>query len=104
MSGRTYVRWARPEGEDSIVDALASLQIEGLNDLGGPGTFLGYFRAHGIVVPVWELEFGTQVDDIEEPITEFGKRLDAALNSGESLTTEARRARSGIIARQLTIH
>lgn len=104
MSGRTYVRWARPEGEDSIVDALASLQVEGLNDLGGPGTFLGYFRAHGIIVPVWELEFGTQVDDIEEPIAEFGKRLDAAMNSGEPLTTEARRARSGIVARQLTIH
>ncbi|MDN6193398.1 MAG: DUF5926 family protein, partial [Brevibacterium sp.] len=63
MSGRTYVRWARSEGEDSIVDALARLQVDGLNDLGGPGTFLGYFRAHGIIVPVWELEFGTQVDD-----------------------------------------
>ncbi|AZL10778.1 MAG: DUF5926 family protein [Brevibacterium aurantiacum] len=104
MSGRTYVRWARPEGEDAIVDALASLQVEGLNDLGGPGTFLGYFRAHGIIVPVWELEFGTQVDDIEEPIAEFGKRLDTTMNSGESLSTEARRARSGIVARQLTIH
>ena len=104
MSGRTYVRWARPEGEDAIVDALASLQVEGLNDLGGPGTFLGYFRAQGIIVPVWELEFGTQVDDIEEPIAEFGKRLDTTMNSGESLSTEARRARSGIVARQLTIH
>ncbi|AOP55285.1 DUF5926 family protein [Brevibacterium aurantiacum] len=104
MSGRTYVRWARPEGEDAIVDALASLQVEGLNDLGGPGTFLGYFRAHGIIVPVWELEFGTQVDDIEEPIAEFGKRLETTMNSGESLSTEARRARSGIVARQLTIH
>lgn len=104
MSGRTYVRWARPEGEDALVDALARLQVEGLNDLGGPGTFLGYFRAHGIVVPVWELEFGTQVDDIEEPIAEFGKRIEDAMNTSEPLSTEARRARSGIIARQLTIH
>ncbi|GAA1929351.1 DUF5926 family protein [Brevibacterium antiquum] len=104
MSGRTYVRWARPEGEDALVDALARLQVEGLNDLGGPGTFLGYFRAHGIVVPVWELKFGTQVDDIEEPIAEFGKRIENAMNTSEPLSTEARRARSGIIARQLTIH
>lgn len=104
MSGRTYVRWARPEGEDTLVDALARLQVEGLNDLGGPGTFLGYFRAHGIVVPVWELKFGTQVDDIEEPIGEFGKRIEDAMHTSEPLSTEARRARSGIIARQLTIH
>ncbi|NJC55911.1 DUF5926 family protein [Brevibacterium marinum] len=104
MSGRTYVRWARPEGEDAIVDALARLQSEGRNDLGGPGTFLGYFRAHGIIVPVWELEFGTQVDDVEEPIAEFGTRLTAALDSSEPLSAEARRARSGIVARQLTIH
>ncbi|KZE21635.1 MULTISPECIES: DUF5926 family protein [Brevibacterium] len=104
MSGRTYVRWARSEGEDAVVDALARLAAEGGNDLGGPGTFLGYFRAHGIIIPVWELEFGTQADDVEEPIAEFAARLDAALSSEEPLSTEARRLRSGIVARQLTIH
>ena len=104
MSGRTYVRWARSEGEDAVVDALARLAAEGGNDLGGPGTFLGYFRAHGIIIPVWELEFGTQADDVEEPIAEFAARLDAALSSEEPLGTEARRLRSGIVARQLTIH
>ncbi|MCM1011123.1 MULTISPECIES: DUF5926 family protein [unclassified Brevibacterium] len=104
MSGRTYVRWARSEGEDQVVDALARLQAEGRNDLGGPGTFLGYFRAHGIIVPVWELEFGTQVDDVEEPIAEFAARLDEALGDDSPLSTEARRTRSGIVARQLTIH
>ena len=49
MSGRTYVRWARSEGEDRVVDAMARLQAENVNDLGGIGTFLGYFqigRAH----------------------------------------------------------
>lgn len=104
MSGRTYVRWARSEGEDSVVDALARLAAEGGNDLGGPGTFLGYFRAHGIIIPVWELEFGTQADDVEEPIAAFAARLDAALAADEPLSTEARRLRSGIVARQLTIH
>ena len=104
MSGRTYVRWARSEGEDRVVDAMARLQAENANDLGGIGTFLGYFRAHGIIVPVWELEFGTQVDDVEEPIAAFGKRLDEALNATEPMSTEARRVRSGIVSRQLTIH
>lgn len=104
MSGRTYVRWARSEGEDRVVDALARLAAVGGNDLGGPGTFLGYFRAHGIIIPVWELEFGTQADDVEEPIAEFATRLDAALSTDEPLSTEARRVRSGIVARQLTIH
>ncbi|RBP67001.1 hypothetical protein DFO66_10254 [Brevibacterium sanguinis] len=104
MSGRTYVRWARGEGEDAVVTALARLAAEGGNDLGGPGTFLGYFRAHGIIVPVWELEFGTRADDVEEPIAEFGRRVDAALTTSEPLSTEARRLRSGIVSRQLTIH
>jgi hypothetical protein len=104
MSGRTYVRWARPEGEDRVVDAMARLQAENANDLGGIGSFLGYFRAHGIIIPVWELEFGTQVDDVEEPIVAFGKRLDEALNTTEPMSTEARRVRSGIVSRQLTIH
>ncbi len=104
MSGRTYVRWARGEGEDAVVTALARLAADGENDLGGPGTFLGYFRAHGIIVPVWELEFGTCADDVEEPIAEFGRRLDAALATTEPLSTEARRLRSGIVSRQLTIH
>ena len=104
MSGRTYVRRARSEGEDRVVDAMARLQAENANDLGGIGTFLGYFRAHGIIVPVWELTFGTQVDDVEEPIAAFGKRLDEALNTTEPMSTEARRVRSGIVSRQLTIH
>src|SRR5699024_2524699 len=85
MSGRTYVRWARPEGEDRIVDAMARLQAENANDLGGIGSFLGYFRAHGIIIPVWELEFGTPVDDVEEPIAAFGERMDEALNTTEPM-------------------
>lgn len=104
MSGRTYLRWARPEGEDAVVDAMARLQAETANDLGGIGSFLGYFRAHGIIIPVWELEFGTPVDEVEEPIAAFGTRLDEALNTSEPMSTEARRVRSGIVARQLTIH
>lgn len=104
MSGRTYVRWARPETEDALVNGLARLQADGQNDLGGPGSFLGYFRAHGITVPVWEVDFGTQVDAIEDPIAEFAGRLDAAVADTTPLTPDARRVRSGIVARQLTIH
>lgn len=83
---------------------MARLQAENANDLGGIGSFLGYFRAHGIIIPVWELEFGTPVDDVEEPIAAFGERMDEALNTTEPMSTEARRVRSGIVSRQLTIH
>src|SRR5699024_11557650 len=55
VSVRTYVRWARPEGEDRIVDAMARLQADDDNDLGGIGSFLGYSSASDIIIPVWEL-------------------------------------------------
>jgi hypothetical protein len=60
-------------------------------------------RAHGLMVPVWDLEPGTSADALEDPVTVFSGRLQEALADGRPLDTEARRARAGLASRQLTL-
>lgn len=103
MYGRVYVRWAQSADEDTVMNALARLHAKGENDLGGIGKYLGCFRAHGIVIPVWELDKDAVADDVEEPLAGFSKALDAAIATTEPLTTDERRAKAGVVSRQLTI-
>ena len=106
MGGREYVRWAQPHDEERFMDALARLHARresGLGDGGAQGRFIGAFRSCGLVVPVWELEAGLADDRIEELMGALGERLDAALAIDEPLDANARRARAGLVARQLTL-
>lgn len=104
MAGRRYVRWARTEPEDAVMDGLGRLHAAGTDTLGGLGKYLGCFRTQGIVIPVWELEGDAQQpDDVDAVLPEFADRLDAAIASTAPLTTDERRARAGIVSRQLTI-
>jgi len=106
MGGREYVRWAQPHDEETFMDALARLHARresGLGDGGAQGRFVGAFRSCGLVVPVWELEPGLADDRIEELIGALAGRLDAALAVDEPLDANARRARAGLVARQLTL-
>ena len=103
MGGRRYVRWAFVEQEDSVMNALARLHAAGKNTLGGLGKYLGCFRAQGIVIPVWELSGDQTPDDVDAVLGDFSKDLHAAMESTEQLTAEERRARSGVVSRQLTI-
>src|SRR5690606_28513225 len=106
MTGREYVRWAQPHDEDTFMDALARLHARresGLGDGGDKGRFIGAFRSCGLVIPVWELETGLPEDEIEELFGALGGRLDAALVVDEPLDANARRARAGLVARQLTL-
>ena len=83
--------------------ARARLHAAGGSGL-GPGTrYVGSFRAHGLLVPVWDLPLATAAEDVEEPAAEFQKRLDEALSHAEPLTGEERRARNGLLSRQLTL-
>ncbi len=104
---REFLRWARTEDEDAVVDAIARLHAKRESALkledGGEGRFLGMFRAAGLVVPVWELPEGTEAADVEKPAAELGKRLDAALAVTEPLDANERRARAGIVSRQVTL-
>ena len=46
---------------------------------------------------------GVGADDVEEPAQAFALRLDEALRATEPLTYGERRARAGVVSRQLTL-
>ena len=99
---REFLRWARPEPEDDLIDALSRLHAKRESGLAG-GKFVGAFRASGLVVPVWELPKGTEAADLEGPATELGDKLAKALSIKEPLDANERRARAGIVSRQVTL-
>ncbi|MFE7408719.1 DUF5926 family protein [Isoptericola sp. NPDC057559] len=99
---REFLRWARTEDEDRVVDAIARLHARRESGLVG-GKFLGMFRACGLVVPVWELPRGTEAAELEEPVAELATRLEEALAVTEPLDANERRARAGIVSRQVTL-
>jgi hypothetical protein len=104
LGTRRQVRWVLPEDEVPLIDALARLQAAGELELGEGTRFLGSFRASGLVVPVWDLPDGTEVDEIEDEAAGFRARLGAALSVSEPLSGAERRARESLRARQLTVH
>ena len=102
FGSREFVRWAQPHDEQQVLDALARLHARresGFDD----AKFVGYFRASGLVVPVWELASGTEAAEIEKPVVDFLPRFAAALADGSPLDANARRARAGLVARQVTL-
>jgi len=102
MGEREYLRWAMPYDEQVMVDALA--RLHGVRESGiGDAKFVGYFRSSGVVVPVWDLAPGTEAAELEQPATEFLARFEAALADPTPLDASARRARAGLVARQVTL-
>lgn len=101
--GREFLRWVRPEPEYDLLDALARLQARRETDLEEGARLIGAFRACGALVPVWELNPGTEADELSTPCKAFEKRLAAALAVTEPLTADERRARAGMISRQVTL-
>lgn len=99
---REFVRWVRPEAEAEMLDALARLQAARELNFDG-AVFKGAFRSSGLLTPVWELERGTEANELVGPLGDFTAKLDAALAQTAPLTPEERRARSGIVSRQLTL-
>src|SRR5690606_37070957 len=57
----------------------------------------------GLLIPVWELAPGTEADELAGPCQQLDERLTAALAETEPLDAEARRARAGIVSRQVTL-
>jgi hypothetical protein len=102
---RAHLRWVRPEPEEQLLYALARLSARGELGLGEGSRYAGSFRAHGVLVPVWDLDREQHAREWAKPAEELGARLDEALASLEStpLTTEERRSRDGLIGRQVTI-
>jgi hypothetical protein len=100
---RVHLRWVLTQDEDALLDALARLHASGGSSLGEGTRYIGAFRAHGLLVPVWDLVPGTTADDVEQPAQAFGERLGDALSVSAPLTYDERRARAGVVSRQLTL-
>ncbi|HEX3786772.1 MAG TPA: DUF5926 family protein [Pseudonocardiaceae bacterium] len=102
---RAHLRWVRPEPEEELLAALARLSARGELDLGEGSRFAGSFRAHGLLVPVWDLDREMHAREWDEPAATFSTRLTAAVASlaNEPITEAERRARDGLRGRQVTL-
>jgi hypothetical protein len=100
---KNHLRWVMPHPEEQLLDALARLHAAGTDTLGEQTRLVGSFRAHGLMVPVWDLPSGMDAEECEKPAAEFAERLAEALASDAPLTPEERRARGGLTNRQVTL-
>ena len=100
---RTYLRWVLPHDEDAATDALARLLAASATSLGEGTRLLGAFRACGLLVPVWDLDPRLAGADYEDALARMAGRLDEALAHRGVLSGEERRARSGLLSRQVTL-
>ena len=100
---RTYLRWVLPHDEDAATDALARLLAASATSLGEGTRLLGAFRACGLLVPVWDLDPRLSGADYEDAVARMAVRLDEALAHNGALSGEERRARSGLLSRQVTL-
>jgi hypothetical protein len=98
-----HVRWVLPDPEDAALDALARLSAAGELLLGDDTKFAGMFRAHGLLVPVWDIPGDSEGADWEAPLADFAKRYTDILAETGPLEAAARRAKQGLVGRQLTL-
>jgi hypothetical protein len=106
--GKAHLRWVRPEPEEQLLTALARLAARDELNLGDGSRFAGSFRAHGVLVPVWDLDPEQHAREWVAPAEAFALRLTQALASvnpldAAPLTDPERRALHALHARQLTL-
>ena len=99
---RTYVRWILEVDEDKATDALARLHAAGESGL-GEGRLLGAFRAYGLLVPVWEVDASVEASAHDAAMKALAARFDKAVKNDAALTPQERRARNGVVSRQITL-
>jgi hypothetical protein len=100
---KEHLRWVLPQDEAPLLDALARLHAAGEDCLTPSSRLVGMFRAHGLLVPVWDLESGTGAEALEEPVAVFEERLDEALAAPTDLSAEERAVRAALANRQVTL-
>lgn len=100
---RTYIRHVLGDDEDAATTALARLHAKGESHLDEDRRLLGAFRAGGLLVPVWEVPADSAPTDHDGVVADFAARYATALAATEDLTPEERRARAGLLSRQVTL-
>lgn len=105
VGDKAHIRWVRPEPEEHLLAAMARLSARDELDLGDGSRYAGSFRAHGVLVPVWDLDRERHVREWVPGAGAFAVRLSGALDSldGEPLDETERRARDGLRGRQVTL-
>ena len=103
MGDKEFVRWSRGEDEDDFFKALARVHAQRESELEEGARFVGAFRACGLAIPVWQLNPGTEAEELTKPMQAMAKRLEAALAITEPLNAEERKAKAGIISRQVNL-
>ena len=71
---KEHLRWVMPHPEDQLLDALARLHAAGQDSVAEGSRFVGMFRAHGLLAPVWDLPLGTGAEVLEEPAARVRRR------------------------------
>lgn len=100
---KAHVRWPMPYDEDALLDAMARLSAAGELNLGEDTRFAGQFRGHGVLVPVWDVPIDAHPSEFEKPAELMQQRLEKAMAVTEPLNEAERRARAGIIGRQVAL-
>ena len=103
MTGRSYIRWILGEDEDTALEALSRLAAADEHTVGGDTELLGAFRAAGLLVPVIEVPADSKADDHASALGELQGRYEKAVATDTDLTAEERRARNGLVSRQVTL-
>lgn len=103
VGDKWHLRWVMAEDEERLLDAFARLAAADSAGVGEGSRLVGSFRAHGLVVPVWDLAPETPAEAVEEPAAALRRDLAGALAESAPLTTEQRRARAGLVSRQVTL-
>ncbi|MFZ1373933.1 MAG: DUF5926 family protein [Nostocoides sp.] len=102
IGNRPHLRVVLGDDEDEATNALARLWASGTAGLGDGTRLLGAFRAGGLLIPVWELPAGTAATDLVEPLAAWRERYAAAAVDAP-LTAQERRAKAGLLNRQITL-
>lgn len=100
---KEHLRWVMDADEEKVIDAVARLHAKRESGFGEGTKYVGSFRADGLTIPVWDLPKGFGVEGVEDAMAEFKNKFEQALNSTAELSTLERRARGGIVARQVTL-
>jgi hypothetical protein len=103
INDRSYVRWVLPYDEDTATLALARLHAADRDRLTPDTRLLGAFRAAGLLVPVWEVPRDAAATDFVDAVDALAPVLEEAAADTSPLDAQERRARAGLLNRQVTL-